>query len=168
MMLGSHIWAPLVIALLLLASPASAESVVGHVSVIDGDTIQINGKNIRLLDIDAPEGGQYCFKKLQSLNEGAWPCGLQAALALSDWIGEQLVACDLMNKEATTFQVLWLAQCDAAGQDLATWVAANGWGVPNVDCTCSAVRDAAHNARAAQLNIWTSAFTLPWDWRKAH
>ena len=167
-MLLSHSWLPVAAALLLLASPASAQTIAGRASVINGDTIQINDEIIRLLDIDAPESGQYCFKKLQSLTEGAWPCGLQAALALSDWIGEQIIACKVTDKETTTVHELWLAHCDAAGQDLATWLAANGWGVPNVDCKCDAVRDAAHHARAAQLNIWTSAFTLPWDWRKAH
>ena len=33
----------------------------GKAKIIDGDTIKINGNNIRLLGIDAPEKNQICF-----------------------------------------------------------------------------------------------------------
>lgn len=151
--------------LILTASSASAETLTGRASVIDGDTIDIHGERIRLLDIDAPESAQFCFKKLQSVAEGAWPCGQQAALALSDWIGEQTVTCETASMDRDK---LWQAHCAVAGQDIAEWLAASGWAVPYRECKCDAIRDAARNARAAQLGIWTSGFTLPWDWRKAH
>lgn len=154
--------------LLLASSAASAETIAGGASVIDGDTIEIQGERIRILDIDAPERGQLCFKKLQSIDEGAWPCGLQAALALSDWIGEQTVTCETTTKETTELFKTWLAHCAVAGQDVAEWLAASGWAVPDRKCKCDAIRDAAHDARAAQLGIWGSAFTLPWEWRAAH
>ena len=123
---------PLAALVLLLAnSAASAETIAGRASVIDGDTLEIHGERIRILDIDAPESGQLCFKKLQSIDEGAWPCGLQAALALSGWIGEQTVTCETTTQETTELFRIWLARCAVAGQNVAEWLAASGWAVPD-------------------------------------
>ncbi len=47
----------LTIALCLLATPALAD-VAGVASVIDGDTLEIQGQRIRLHGIDAPESRQ--------------------------------------------------------------------------------------------------------------
>jgi endonuclease YncB( thermonuclease family) len=159
---------PIAMILTLTCSAAHADTIAGRASIIDGDTLEIHGERIRLLDIDAPERGQLCFKKLQSIDEGAWPCGLQAALALSDWIGEQTVTCKTTTQETTELSKTWLARCAVADQDVAEWLAASGWAVADRRCKCDAIRDAAHNARTAQLAIWTSAFTMPWDWRAAH
>ena len=156
------------LALILATSVASAETIAGPASVIDGDTLEIRGERVRILDVDALERGQFCFKKLQSLDEGAWPCGLQAAMALSDWIGGQTVTCETTTQETTELHETWLARCAVAGQDVAEWLAASGRAVPDRRCKCDAIRDAAHKARAAQLAIWTSAFTMPWQWRAAH
>ena len=61
----------------------------------------------------------------------------------------------------------WLARCSVGGQDLAQWLAANGWAVPAPDCKCDVVRSASDHAKAAGLGIWSSAFTMPWEWRAA-
>jgi endonuclease YncB( thermonuclease family) len=157
---------PIAALLLILGGSASrADTIAGRASVIDGDTIEIHSERIHILDVDAPESAQFCFKLSENLDEGAWPCGQQAALALSNWIGQQTVTCDTTKKDQYR---RWLARCAVAGKDMAEWLAANGWAVPYRDCKCGVIRDAARAARAAQLGIWTSAFTLPWDWRKLH
>jgi endonuclease YncB( thermonuclease family) len=157
---------PIAALLLLLAtSPASADTIAGRATVIDGDTLEIHGERIHILDIDAPESAQYCFKSSADLETGAWPCGRRAAHALSDWIGQQTVTCNATKKDRYK---RWLARCAVAGQDMAEWLASNGWAVPYRDCECALIRDAVHRARAAQAGIWGSAFTMPWDWRSAH
>ena len=48
-----------------------------HISVIDGDTIQLDGKIVQLYGIDAPELGQMCLH-----NGNLGHCGLSAAFEL--------------------------------------------------------------------------------------
>jgi len=58
--------------LALAAAPfsAAAETVTGRPAIIDGDTIEISGKHIRLHGIDAPELGQACLR-----DGNSWACG---------------------------------------------------------------------------------------------
>jgi endonuclease YncB( thermonuclease family) len=44
----------------LISSPAFAETITGQASVIDGDTLEIHGRRIRLSGIDASESSQLC------------------------------------------------------------------------------------------------------------
>jgi endonuclease YncB( thermonuclease family) len=148
----------------VLASGAFAASMSGRALVIDGDSIEIQGTRIRILDIDAPESAQLCFRHAESIDQGAWRCGRQAATSLSDWIGQQSVTCDATTQGPRKG---WLSRCTVAGQDIAEWLAANGWAVPHPSCKCEAVRAAADRAKAAQVGIWSGGFTPPWEWREA-
>ena len=58
------------------------ENIVGIASVIDGDTIEIHGRRIRLFGIDAPESQQFCFRP----NGEPWRCGQAASFVLADRI----------------------------------------------------------------------------------
>jgi endonuclease YncB( thermonuclease family) len=82
----------IILATVATVTPASvhAETLTGRASIIDADTIEIHGERIRILDIDAPESRQACFKP----DGSAWRCGQQAALALADWIGTAAVTCE--------------------------------------------------------------------------
>ena len=67
-----------------LAAPLGRADEANHVSapisavrVIDGDTLAVNGRVIRLSGIDAPEIGQTCDH-----NGHPWSCGMTAALDL--------------------------------------------------------------------------------------
>jgi endonuclease YncB( thermonuclease family) len=140
-------------------SAAQAETIAGRASVIDGDTIDVHGERIRILDIDAPESRQSCT----AADGSEWRCGQKAALALSDWIGARPVTCESDKLDRYGRH---LARCTVAGADLAEWLATNGWVVPYRDCKCEIVREAAAGAKAAGLNIWSGTFKMPWDWRK--
>jgi hypothetical protein len=81
----------LALALFFLAPPtagADAE-LVGVASVIDGDTIEIHGRRVRLHGIDAPESAQTCLDG----RGREWRCGQQAALVLQELLGRRTVAC---------------------------------------------------------------------------
>lgn len=147
--------------LLALTGGAGAETLSGRASVIDGDTLEIHDERIRILDVDAPESRQAC-----TAADGAeWRCGQRAALALADWIGARPVTCETTKLDRYKRH---LARCTVGGEDLAAWLASNGWAVPYRDCKCEVVRDAAAQAKAAERGIWAGAFMLPWEWRKAN
>jgi endonuclease YncB( thermonuclease family) len=85
-------WRVVFLTLIVLASAratVAAADLIGQASVVDGDTIEIHGERIRLLDIDAPESSQTCSRP----DGTVWHCGQQAARALFDWIGQRTVTC---------------------------------------------------------------------------
>jgi endonuclease YncB( thermonuclease family) len=144
----------------LIVSSAHADTITGRASVIDGDTIEIHGERIRILDIDAPESRQTCTAQ----DGSEWRCGQKAALALSDWIGTKPVTCATTEKDQYG---RWLARCSVDGADMARWLARYGWAVPYRDCRCEVVRTASDAARKEQAGIWSAQFQMPWDWRAA-
>ena len=85
-------------------------AIVGVASVIDGDTIEVHGRRIRLEGIDAPESKQTCIR-----DGVAERCGQQAALHLSDRIGRLAVACE---PTGTDRYGRTLAICSEGGEDL--------------------------------------------------
>ena len=143
--------------LLTLAPCARAESLTGLASVIDGDTIQVSGTLMQLVDIDAPGRDQVC---VQAAGDAAWRCGEDATVALLNLVGTAVVTCE---SEALDQFNRRLARCTVAGQDLAVGLVEGGWPVPNEDCACESVRAAALRAQAAGLGIWIGPFTLPWE-----
>lgn len=154
----------LVFALLLVfltIGPASAQDlIVGVASVIDGDTIEIHGQRVRLFGIDAPESSQLCVRPT---GEG-WRCGQQASLALADRIGRATVSCQLHDLDRYGRVV---AVCFKGSEDLNRWMVANGWAVAFRRYSLDYVPDEAA-ARRSQVNIWSGAFDMPWDWRAQH
>jgi len=151
--------------ILILALPVSANAesptVVGVASVIDGDTIEIHGERIRLLDMDAPETRQLC----QDAAGADYRCGQKAALLLSDFIDQRTVTCDWSRRDRYG---RILGRCTVAGRDVGLWLVQRGWAVPYRDCKCEVYRDLAARAQAAKLGLWAGVFQLPWEWRKAH
>ena len=72
-------WKALAKLLIWLGSPALADPlIVGRASVVDGDTIDIDGVRIRFSGIDAPESWQKCTNAAGM----AYSCGRAAAATL--------------------------------------------------------------------------------------
>lgn len=140
---------------------ASSKTLAGRARVIDGDTIEIHGQHIRLLDVDAPESKQTC-----TYDDGTeWRCGQQAALKLADWIDGRHVTC---RSEKLDQFGRHLANCSVGGDNLSQWLAINGWAVPFRTCGCEAVRAASWGAELNERGIWSGSFIMPWEWRKAN
>jgi len=106
-----------VLILAMTASTAAAETIADRASVIDGDTIEIHGERIRILDIDAPESRQTC----QAQDGAEWRCGQVAANSLADWIGAKTVTCETTTKRDKYGR--HLARCSVGAADLAAWLA---------------------------------------------
>lgn len=146
--------------ILMLGSTATrADTIAGVASVLDGDTIEIRQERIRILNIDAPELDQTCG---QPDRNDSWNCGQESARALSRFVGEYTVTCETRG---TDYSGRWFAICNVPGMSIATWMAAQGWAVPNRECRCEEVRAWANFAKDRSAGIWSSDFVLPWIWR---
>jgi endonuclease YncB( thermonuclease family) len=111
---------PLIAALVtLVSSPAPAETIIGHASVIDGDTPEIHGQRIRLSGIDAPESSQLC-RGDDSLQ---YRCGAKAANALDEHIAGRPVSCEEVGRDQYGRTV---AVCSIDGEDVADWLVRSG------------------------------------------
>ena len=69
-----------------------AGTIVGKAKIIDGDTIHINKKKIRLEGIDAPERKQLCV-----YGGKKWKCGLKSTQELKKIINKKIVKCVTSN-----------------------------------------------------------------------
>ena len=86
----------------------------------------------------------------------------QAALALSDKIGNRTVACEPRDKDQYGRIV---AVCRAGGEDLNKWMVAQGWALAYRKYSTAYVEQES-NASAAKLGIWQGEFVDPWEWRR--
>ena len=137
--------------------PTGVLSLQGEASVIDGDTIEIDGRNLRLSGIDAPESRQTCERR-----NGAWPCGKVAAEALADLVKERPVRC---VSEETDRYGRPLVSCTAGDRDVAEWMVAQGLAWASRKYSSKYLRAEA-GARSRKLNIWSGRGEPPWEWRK--
>ncbi len=142
------------------ARSPEAQAIIGRASVIDGDTMEIRGRRIRLYGIDAPEGRQTCT----TASGRAWRCGQQAANALSARIGQATVRCSVRGRDRYRRDI---AVCFRGGEDLSRLMVANGWAVAYRRYAPDYVAD-EERARRARRGIWSGRFELPWDWRRGH
>lgn len=153
-----NLFSLLILVVLAFVSPANAETISGTVSVIDGDTIEIHGRRIRLNAMDAIESQQRC-----TLPDGkSWNCGRDAAFALADKIGRSPLSCSVVDIDRYGRAV---AICSLRGEDVGGWMVENGWAVAYRRYGTRYVA-AEDRARKARRGIWVSRFVMPWDWRR--
>ena len=144
--------------IILAASPAIAETRSGRAQVLDGDTIEIEGKRIRLFGIDAPEASQLCYRGAES-----WACGEAATGALRGLISDSELSC--RGHEIDQFGRL-VAVCTIDGMDLGKLMVAQGWAIAFQRYSDDYVADEAR-AQADKLGMWNSTFVSPEEHRAA-
>lgn len=145
-------------ALLFAASPALAATLSGSAIVIDGDTLEITGKRVRLFGIDAPESTQTCDRQGE-----LWACGKASADQLRGLIGNSELACS--GNEVDAYGRL-LAVCMIAGVNLNQTLVAQGWATAFRRYSDDYVADETR-ARAGKLGLWSSSFMAPEDYGTA-
>jgi endonuclease YncB( thermonuclease family) len=97
-----------------------ARIIEGSAQVIDGDTLEVEGELVRLLDIDAPALAQTCAATTEELRR----CGEAAANALSARIGSSPVTCNWASRD--NYGRI-LARCFILNEDLSAWSVRAGW-----------------------------------------
>jgi endonuclease YncB( thermonuclease family) len=131
------------------------EVVVGFASVIDGDSIRLDGREIRIAGIDAPELRQTC------LAEGRpYPCGEIARQALGDMLADRVVTCRMGGRDRYQRRV---ASCEAGGNDVGAALVSRGYAL-----AYGRYEREEAAARQKKLELWSGSFERPSDWRKVH
>jgi endonuclease YncB( thermonuclease family) len=157
---SSRALVPLVAGVLLIiwvGTPPGLPSgpIVGESRVVDGDTLDVGGRRIRLVGIDAPERTQQCRDAAGQSS----PCGELARKLLTDLVGRGEVTC--LPIELDRYSRV-IASCEHAGADLGEVMVTAGHAVSD-----GRYGDAEYDARAATRGIWAGTFELPADWRDA-
>jgi endonuclease YncB( thermonuclease family) len=130
------------VACLAAAAEAAPGTLSGVASVIDGDTIEIHGEQVRLNGFDTPEEGARC---------GAVNVYQAAALALSDFIGTQTVDCALSGKDRYKRHI---GTCRVDGAELGEHMVLTGWGRDWLRYSKGAYAGEEKTAREAKAGIW--------------
>ena len=149
-----HFW---LLACVLAPFPAHAAVVSGPASVIDGDTLEVEGRRLRLFGIDAPELSQRCDR-----NGEPWACGAAAAEELRAMIGNHPLSCE--GADVDIYGRL-LVVCTVGEVDLNRTLVAQGWATAFRRYSENYVADESM-ARASRLGLWSSSFTPPETFRQ--
>lgn len=131
--------------------------IVGNAHVVDGDTIKIDGRSIRLHGIDAPERDQRC----QDGSGTNYNCGQRASRTLSNKIGGSAVSCE--RKDIDRYGRI-VAVCRIGDEDLNGWLVYEGHAVAYTRYSFRYVPEEV-GARLAGRGIWAGTFTTPENWR---
>lgn len=129
--------------------PAS-DTIQGPTAAIDGDTIVVDRRMIRLAGIDAPE-------MLQRF-------GPEAATALARFIGRSHAVCQPQGRGRYGRIV---ARCLVNGRDVGRFMVMNGWAFAYRRYSSRYVAD-EKSARARGAGLWKNGIEIekPWRWRR--
>jgi len=153
-----------ILALPSLSPQAStAATFSGVPQIVDGDGLRIDGRNLRLHGIDAPEVGQICEGGPGAPVAGPFDCGAWARDALAARIAGAQVACVQRDFDARYGRPV--VQCDLAGADLNEALVAGGYALAyrRYSRDYVAAEDAA---RAARAGLWATTMQTPEAFRR--
>ena len=96
--------------------PAFKSDHSGTARVLDVVTIAVNGETHRLYGVTAPQQR-----------------GAEATAALAKFLDGRKVACQIWQGKTRDAQGHFVSVCYAGSDDIATWVARNGWAIADRD-----------------------------------
>jgi len=146
------------LALGLAACEKAPEAQRGTAQVIDGDTLDLAGRRMRLHGIDAPELDQTCGRA----DGGSWPCGRAARDRLAALVTEAETACTARDRDGYGRII---ATCTAGGRDLGETLVGEGlaWAYLHFS---RAYAETETRARAARRGVWQGEAEAAWDYRR--
>ena len=152
-----------------LAETLSGTEIYGIPKIIDGDTVHINTKKIRLEGIDAPETKQQCKKPLLKISaiigfefNKNYSCGVIAKKKLTEKIDNSKIKCISSSKDRYK---RFLATCYKDKINLNKWMVRNGFAVAYKRYSKDYLRDEEY-AKENKLGVWEGSFIMPEKWRK--
>jgi endonuclease YncB( thermonuclease family) len=130
------------------------EIVAGFAQAIDGDSIRLEDRVIRIAGIDAPELRQTCFRS------APYSCGDVARRALGDMVAGRIVTCRISGRDRYGRR---LAACEAGGEDIGAALVSGGFAV-----AYGRYESEEAGARRQKRELWAGSFARPSEWRKLH
>ena len=131
------------------------DTIAGRARVIDGDSLRVGGKEVRLQGIDAPEGRQKCRRFGKD-----WPCGERSADKLKSLTGRAKLICKVSKRDRFR---RFLATCYAGRKNLNREMVVQGWAV-----SYGRYKGEEARARKGGRGIWVGEFERPRAWRDKH
>lgn len=156
---GVNWLATCVVAAFIILGSARAETVTGPARLVDGDTLDIRGRVVRLFGIDAPETRQTC----QLYSGRSYACGVRATEVMQELIAGRQVRCT--GDEQDHYGRL-IAQCTVDGMDLNREMVRRGWAVAFQKFTDLYLLEELDAAKA-NVGLWRGAFQRPTEFRDA-
>ena len=132
----------------------SGNEITGFARVLDGDSIVIGGREMRLEGIDAPEGKQLCTR---SIDNQQYQCGQQSRDWLKKLISGNEIKCE--GWEEDKYQRL-LVTCWRGKVDLNRKMVRDGWAV-----SFGLYEGEELAARGEGKGLWQGDFQRPRQWR---
>lgn len=161
LLISAAVATPLLVALglptnLFGSAPADRQwhADAADIRVVDGETLALRERVVRLSGIAAPARGDTCRRA-----DGAdFDCGGAATAVLMRLVDGRQVTCRIVGRDAFG---RGLGQCEANGLDLGRTLVTGGFAV----ATGGAMRNAELTARQADRGLWANRGGLPQDWR---
>ncbi len=134
----------------------------GIAKIIDGDSLNVDDREVRLFGIDAPEYHQSCF---DSKNH-QYSCGKISQQFLYDLANGRKVVCHYAEKDKYK---RYLGKCEIGTISINQELIKNGMAVIYNFTESDEVMDMLESkAKEQKMGIWQGAFQLPKDYRKSH
>ncbi len=136
------------------------KSIMGRASVIDGDTIRIKGRKIRLHGIDAPEANQTCTdSKGRHIR-----CGSESTRYLRRILRSGgTIDCKFVNWDRYG---RFVGDCHSRdGKSLAVTMVSAGYAVDWPKYSRWAYSSYQRKAKANRRGLWAHQFEMPWEFR---
>ena len=142
------------------------KEISGNAQIIDGDTIKINSKKIRLYGIDAPEFKQMCKKPYLTIFfftfTKDYPCGKISTQKLQKKINNKVITCKILDIDR--YKRL-IGECYKRNLNLNSWLVSNGYAVAYRKYSKKYISNEI-NAKNEKKGLWQGKFEMPWDFRR--
>lgn len=138
------------------------KSFTGIAKALDGDSIFVGKKEVRLFGIDAPEYKQTCLDK----NNKEYRCGKMSSLYLKKLINHKEITCHYHKKD---IYHRYLAKCYLDETSINDNLLENGMAVIyNYHKSSNRIKALEKKAKENKKGIWQGGFELPRHYRKRH
>ena len=133
-----------------------------YVKVVDGDSLEIGAKRIRLLEIDAPEYQQFCFDR----NRQQYDCGAESKRYLLQMLKQARFKVVCHTEQIDRYK-RELAECFAGDLNLNLEMIRAGWAV-TYRTDNKIYLETEKEAKKAGKGLWQGKFMRPEYYRRLH